>query len=50
MLAGAENKRKCLGRIVVTLLNKTDDLNTLTNIIVNIDIINLLVTLRSEDF
>ena len=49
------NKRtseNSLGRIKVTLINKTGSLNTLTEIIAEYggNIINLLVTLRSEDF
>ena len=47
-----KTRENSLGRILVTLINKTGSLNTLTNIIAEYggNIINLLVTLRSEDF
>ena len=47
-----KTRENSLGRIIVTLLNKTGSLNTLTNIIAEYggNITNLLVTLRSEDF
>ena len=47
-----KTRENSVGRIIVTLLNKTGSLNTLTNIIAEYggNITNLLVTLRSEDF